>query len=510
MSGYGKIESSFWTEEPTRRLDGRPRELAFFFRTSHHRNLIGAMRLPTGYIEGDLGWPREAVEHAIGVLSGMGYIVRDENGWTHIPAQLTNDPPTVRNHWQAALTLAKAIPRSSPVFGSVVRQLHAMGNKHADAWAWLTNAMAMLSAGDGDAMAQRPAVASPSHANGPPHGTGELSAQNDDAKGNRIDIPAPAPAPAPPLPSVAGAAPAAPPPQAERAAKPTVKRAPKARLPADWVPDQLDIAAAASINLTGDRLASAALKFRVYWTTGRGSTRRDAAKAPKDWRTTWANWCALENEFAQARGGNRGGNRPDPATQGRQDSAAVLRGMGYRVRGDADAVDLGGEGGADPRRDAGDHSGLAAGGPEAHDGGDRPDGAVVSDVRHQHDQHRTDVHAGPGIGAAAPAGGPADPGIRDDQEYPQVGYATADAAGDRRDGEPGVSAADEDQGGVVEGEQGGSRGQALTAGAATGAGCPGGSDPGPVAIEPERVIEGEDLLDIPAFLRRTDTSVQVH
>lgn len=503
MSGYGKIESSFWTEEPTRRLDGRPRELAFFFRTSHHRNLIGAMRLPTGYIEGDLGWPREAVEHAIGVLSGMGYIVRDDNGWTHIPAQLTNDPPTVRNHWQAALTLAKAIPKTSPVFGSVVRQLHAMGNKHPDAWAWLTDAMAMLSAGDADAMPQGAAVASPSHANGPPHGTGEPSALHGDAKDNGIVIPAPAPAPAPPLPPVGGGAREAG--ASPKASKPggSRKRLP---LPKDWAPNENQIAYARELGLTGEPLQVTVGQFRWYWTEGDG---KGEARDAKGWDRTWFTWAAKDAR-RNATGGGRG-RRVDPAEQERSDSLGVMRGL--RLDGARDQPDehSGRQGGAAAGGDTVDHRGAAAG-EHRTDGGRDPQAGVVVPVAEHPAEQCGDAHRSLRTGAEAPASGPADPGVRGDQEEPYLGQSPASAEGDSRDGERRVSAQGENQERPVLGQPspGGER-TAGDTGAAGGEHQEGGRAAGQLAIDPSRVgPDGEDLLDIPAFLRRTDAPVQVH
>ena len=79
-------------------------------------------------------------------------------------------------------------------------------------------------------------------------------------------------------------------------------------LPADWTPDQANLDLALSMGLTFPEAERAALKFRAYWTTGRGQGTR---RKPSGWNTTWANWISKE--------ANHVGQRPAQSAPTRQE-----------------------------------------------------------------------------------------------------------------------------------------------------------------------------------------------
>jgi hypothetical protein len=540
---YGKIETTFWTTPPesggVAGLEPHVQALAAYLRTSEHRNIIGTMRLATAYIVGDLGWHADAINDAISTLSKVGYIVRDAHGWTHVPAQLVTDAPGVPNHWKAAIKLADLVPRSSPVFASLVRQLNGMADASPLLSAWLVDAMAMVStmasgmASTGDA---------PKHPNGIGDGT---------------RIPAPAPAPAVP-------------PSAD--AKPRPGAATPVPLKADWLPDAIDLTAAKLLKLPDGAIPAEAAKFRKAalasgeardldgwrsaWMTHCGAvaaalvdstpidlkaeifkrgkallTRlgvqpKQAGAVLGKWRKDHGNAAVLDAlTLAEAespsepiayiegilRRNIRNGKRIDPAEQERQDSLSVLRGMGYRPDGGACDAHHREPGGHDRAGHTGDNRRAESHGRAAPDGRDSQAGSVVSGDEHQADERG---HADRGVqaGAQSPAPGPADQGLRGDQEDAHLGRATAAAEGDRSTGERRILPAGEDQGGPVPGQPGaGGDGTANDTGAESREHQGGGRAVGPLADESVRLSkQGEDLLDIPAFLRRTDTPVQVH
>lgn len=498
MSGYGKLFDAYWDGEKIEPLSDQACLLGTWLISGKHRNAIGCFRIGVGAIT-DVHrfkkWGIEGVEKALREMMTTGFIVRDEaTGWTFITNHLTKDPIKGDKTAKHAARLALDVPIKSPVYAPLYAklepQLRVECTKHgiteAQGWPMRTPSEgASQGALGGTEIAPAQGAAQP-HAMGPPS-------------------PAPEPAPEPPLPSVAARAgeggdrPA-------RVTKPggSRKRCP---LPPDWTPSENQTAYARELGLIGEPLQVTVGQFRWYWTEGAGKgTARDA----KGWDRTWFTWAAKDARRI-ASGGNRG-NRPDPAEQERQDRAAVYRGMGFGDGGEPERVDVGGAGGADTRGDPGDNRSPDTSEREADDGRDRQAGVVVPDVRDQHAQHRADIHPGSEGGPAAPATGPADAGIRDDQEHAQMGHATTLPEGDSRHGERRVSAPTEDQGGPVPGEPGTGGQRAAGDTGAAGRGNQGGG-PGavPLAHEPGQLgPEGEDLLDIPAFLRRTDTSVQVH
>lgn len=117
---YGKVKDTFWTDKKILALPDDAKLLALYFLTGPHRNILGCMRVPDGYIMADLKWPSERLSDAIRTLCACQFICRDDDGWTLIRNQLKHDPLSVPNHVKAAITIANTVPRESYVFQQLV------------------------------------------------------------------------------------------------------------------------------------------------------------------------------------------------------------------------------------------------------------------------------------------------------------------------------------------------------------------------------------------------------
>lgn len=119
---YGKVKDTFWTDEKVAHYSDDAKLLALYLLTGPHRNLIGCMRLPDGYIMEDIGWDKKRIGKSLAELQERGFIVRDTSGWTHVVNQLRHDPLTSPNHVKAAGKLAESVP-SGAVRDSLVEKL---------------------------------------------------------------------------------------------------------------------------------------------------------------------------------------------------------------------------------------------------------------------------------------------------------------------------------------------------------------------------------------------------
>lgn len=128
---YGKVHTSFWTDRKVRGLSDAAKTLALYLVTGPHRNLIGAMRVPDGYIAADLGWSAKQTEAARGELESIGFILCGSDGWIHVVNQLRYDTPDNRNQAVSAINLFDAID-DDLVSGSVAGRLLEALQKHGD------------------------------------------------------------------------------------------------------------------------------------------------------------------------------------------------------------------------------------------------------------------------------------------------------------------------------------------------------------------------------------------
>lgn len=113
MRDYGKIYTSFWTSETTRALSEDGRLLALYLLSSPHTTMIGAFRVPDGYVAEDLSWGLERVSKGFRNLSENGWAKRNaQTGWVVICRYLEWNPIDNPNQATSAVRLLNAMPSS--------------------------------------------------------------------------------------------------------------------------------------------------------------------------------------------------------------------------------------------------------------------------------------------------------------------------------------------------------------------------------------------------------------
>lgn len=116
MTSYGKIKETFWTDKKVQAMSDDARMLALYLLTGPHRNMIGCMRAPNGYITEDLKWSSERLADAMAMLCECRFIYRDD-GWIFIPNQLKHDPLSkTPNHVKSAVAFANEVPPESSFY----------------------------------------------------------------------------------------------------------------------------------------------------------------------------------------------------------------------------------------------------------------------------------------------------------------------------------------------------------------------------------------------------------
>ena len=111
MRDYGRVYTAFWTNDDVRSLSDDGRLLALYLLTSPHTTLIGAFRLPDGYVAEDLKWSSERVSKGLLELSRIGFATRCEaTKWVWLRAFLNWNAPENPNQWKAARKLIEQIP----------------------------------------------------------------------------------------------------------------------------------------------------------------------------------------------------------------------------------------------------------------------------------------------------------------------------------------------------------------------------------------------------------------
>lgn len=122
---YGKVKDTFWTDKKIKALPDDAKMLALYLLTGPHRNILGCMRVPNGYLVEDLGWSSERLVDAIKILCECRFICRDDDGWTLVLNQLKHDPVKIPNHARAAVAIANTVPTDSVVYQELVPRLTA-------------------------------------------------------------------------------------------------------------------------------------------------------------------------------------------------------------------------------------------------------------------------------------------------------------------------------------------------------------------------------------------------
>lgn len=111
MRDYGKVYASFWSSATIRGLSDDGRMLALYLMTSPHTTIIGAFRLPDGYVCEDLQWSPERVTKGFAELFSNGFANRCETTkWVWIRKHLDWNPPDNPNQRKSCVKLAGTIP----------------------------------------------------------------------------------------------------------------------------------------------------------------------------------------------------------------------------------------------------------------------------------------------------------------------------------------------------------------------------------------------------------------
>lgn len=111
MREYGRIHCAFWTSTDIQSMSEDGRWLAMYLLSSQHTTMIGAFRLPDGYVCEDLKWSAGRVSKGFAELFQKGFANRCETTkWVWIRKFLQWNPPENPNQWKAAKKLATQIP----------------------------------------------------------------------------------------------------------------------------------------------------------------------------------------------------------------------------------------------------------------------------------------------------------------------------------------------------------------------------------------------------------------
>ena len=128
MRIYGSVQTCFWETTETQQLSDQGKLLAIYLLTGPHSNMIGALRLPDGYIIEDLRWNTQTVKKAFQELSQIQFLTRDESqGWLVIHNFLKWNPIQNPKQGVGVLKLFDFVPTQSTVFKPLINALLTYG-----------------------------------------------------------------------------------------------------------------------------------------------------------------------------------------------------------------------------------------------------------------------------------------------------------------------------------------------------------------------------------------------
>lgn len=111
MREYGRIHCAFWTSTDIQSMSEDARWLAMYLLSSPHTTIIGAFRLPDGYVCEDMKWTPERVSKGFAELFQNGFANRCETTkWVWIRKFLQWNAPENPNQWKAAKKVIAQIP----------------------------------------------------------------------------------------------------------------------------------------------------------------------------------------------------------------------------------------------------------------------------------------------------------------------------------------------------------------------------------------------------------------
>ena len=113
MRDYGRVHTAFWTSGDVQAMSDDAKLLALYMLTSPHTTIIGAFRMPDGYVCEDLKWSSQRVSKGLRELFDKGFSNRCETTkWVWIRKFLSWNPPENPNQWKAARKIVEQIPAS--------------------------------------------------------------------------------------------------------------------------------------------------------------------------------------------------------------------------------------------------------------------------------------------------------------------------------------------------------------------------------------------------------------
>ncbi|MCA7086072.1 hypothetical protein K7G19_21000 [Cupriavidus sp. DB3] len=130
MRDYGKMPTALWSDPGFLGLSDQGKVLALYLLSSPHTNMIGAFRLPDGYVAEDLRWPIETVSERFAELSRNGFATRDEGSkWVVIHKFCLWNDIENPNQGKAAAKLFHQVPDDCPVKPVLARALRDFAPK---------------------------------------------------------------------------------------------------------------------------------------------------------------------------------------------------------------------------------------------------------------------------------------------------------------------------------------------------------------------------------------------
>jgi hypothetical protein len=130
MREYGVIQTAYWTDDKIAALSTPAKLLGAYLLTCPHSNAIGCFRLPMGYISEDLRWDTDTVQDALGELSDIGFICRDNaSGWTLIRKFLEFNTIENPNVGKACMRMIDGVPSAFPYFHQMIAALEPYANR---------------------------------------------------------------------------------------------------------------------------------------------------------------------------------------------------------------------------------------------------------------------------------------------------------------------------------------------------------------------------------------------
>lgn len=93
MREYGQVQCSLWGHPDIQTLSDQGKLLATYLLSSPHSNGLGCYRLPTIYVQADLGWTPETTESAFTEIESINFGLRcHRTGFILIPNYLRWNP----------------------------------------------------------------------------------------------------------------------------------------------------------------------------------------------------------------------------------------------------------------------------------------------------------------------------------------------------------------------------------------------------------------------------------